>query len=92
MVLVEARERAEAEFDRALASTGKKLQDIRRYVNDHPDLRDPFYHVPEREGVAGTAATFAIHVSDLIDRDRAWRSTRVATRSGLRASTTQQTP
>jgi predicted nucleotide-binding protein (sugar kinase/HSP70/actin superfamily) len=92
MVLVEARERAEAEFDRALASTGRKLTDIRRYVDDHPELRDPFHHVPEKPGVAGVAANFVIHVSRLMARDRAWRSTPVARQPGLRTSANQQTP
>jgi predicted nucleotide-binding protein (sugar kinase/HSP70/actin superfamily) len=92
MVLVEAREKAEAEFDRALASTGKKLPDIRRYVDDHPELKSPFLHVPQRPGIAGVAANFVIHVSELIDRDGAWRSKRVVAQPGLRTSANQQTP
>jgi predicted nucleotide-binding protein (sugar kinase/HSP70/actin superfamily) len=92
MVLVEARERAEEEFDRALASTGKKLGDIRRYVDEHPDLRNPFHHVPARPGIAGVAATFVLHVSELIDRDRAWRSRRVVAQPGLRTPANQQVP
>ena len=92
MVLVEARERAEEEFDRALASTGKKLNEIRRYVDDHPGLRSPFLHVPVTPGVAGVAANFVIHVSQLIDRDGAWRSRRVVPQRGLRTSATQQIP
>ena len=92
MVLVEARERAEQEFEQALASTGRKLTEIRRYVADHPDLRNPFYHVPATPGVAGVAANFVIHVSRLIDRDRAWRSRSVVSQSGLRASANQQVP
>jgi predicted nucleotide-binding protein (sugar kinase/HSP70/actin superfamily) len=92
MVLVEARERAEEEFDRALASTGRKLNEIRRYVADHPELRSPFYHVPSSPGVAGVAANFVLHVSRLIDRDRAWRSRQVVSQPGLRASANQQVP
>jgi hypothetical protein len=92
MVLVEARERAEEEFDRALVSTGKKLNEIRRYVDDHPDLRSPFLHVPVTPGVAGTAANFVLLVSQLIDRDGAWRSGRVVPQAGLRPSANQQVP
>ena len=92
MVLAEARERAEEEFDRALASTGKKLNEIRRYVDDHPELRSPFHHVPASPGVAGVAANFALHVSQLINRDRAWRSRRVPAQPGLRPSANQQVP
>ena len=92
MVLVEARQRAEQEFDQALASTGKKLNEIRRYVDEHAELRSPFHHVPASPGVAGVAANFVLHVSRLIDRDHAWRSGRVVAQSGLRQSANQQVP
>jgi hypothetical protein len=36
-------------------------------VADHPELRHLFYPVPEREGVTGVAATFVLHVNDLMD-------------------------
>jgi len=92
MVLVEARERAQEEFDRALGSTGKKLNEIRSYVEDHADLRSPFHHVPTSPGVAGIAANFVLHVSQLIDRDRAWRTRRVHSQPGLRTPANQQVP
>jgi len=50
-----------------LQSTGKSLKDIRAYVADHAELRRPFYHVPHREGIAGTAAQFVLHVNDLMN-------------------------
>jgi predicted nucleotide-binding protein (sugar kinase/HSP70/actin superfamily) len=79
MALGEAKVKAKAEFEQCLKSTGKSLQDIRAYVEDHPDLKRPFYHVPHREGVAGTAAQFILHVNDRIDRDtRFWKRTRVS--------------
>jgi predicted nucleotide-binding protein (sugar kinase/HSP70/actin superfamily) len=90
MVLVEARQRAEQEFDQALASTGKKLNEIRRYVDEHAELRSPFHRVPASPGVAGVAASFVLHVSRLIDRDRAWRSRHVVAQPGLRQSANQQ--
>jgi hypothetical protein len=92
MVLVDARERAQAEFDRALAATGRKLNDIRRYVDAHPELRSPYHPVPEQPGVAGVAANFVLYVSGLMDRDRAWRAKHVFTQPGLQTSTTQQVP
>jgi predicted nucleotide-binding protein (sugar kinase/HSP70/actin superfamily) len=66
MTLVEARQRAEAEFERALASTGRRLDEIRAYVDDHPALRRATYRVPHRAGVAGVAANFVLHVGDLM--------------------------
>jgi predicted nucleotide-binding protein (sugar kinase/HSP70/actin superfamily) len=77
MALGEAKMKAKAEFEDALKSTGKSLADIRSYIAEHPELRRPFYHVPHREGIAGTAAQFILHVSDRMDaRSRFWRRSR----------------
>jgi len=67
MALGEAKAKARLEFQQALASTGRSLDDIRRFVDRHPALRRPFYHVPHRKGMTGTAAMFVLHVSDLMD-------------------------
>jgi len=67
MALGEAKAKAKAEFEACLKTTGKRLDDIKGYVADHPELRRPFYHVPHRPGVAGTAAQFIMHVSDRMD-------------------------
>jgi predicted nucleotide-binding protein (sugar kinase/HSP70/actin superfamily) len=78
MALGEAKVKAKAEFEQCLKSTGKSLQEIRAYIDEHPELKRPFYHVPHREGVAGTAAQLVLHVSDRIDRDtRFWKRARV---------------
>ncbi len=74
MALGEAKAKAKAEFTQALESTGKRLEDIRAYVAERPELRRPFYKVPPRTGVTGTAANFVLHVSDLIDRRRGFFS------------------
>jgi hypothetical protein len=79
MALGEAKVKARTEFDQCLKSTGKSLEQIRCYIDEHPELKRPFYHVPHREGIAGTAAQFVLHVSDRINRDRRfWKRTRVA--------------
>src|SRR5438093_7214128 len=70
MALGEAKAKAKLEFETVLKSTGKRLEDIKSYVADHPELRRPFYHVPHSEGIAGTAAQFALHVNDLMNRNR----------------------
>jgi predicted nucleotide-binding protein (sugar kinase/HSP70/actin superfamily) len=78
MALGEAKVKAKAEFEQCLKSTGRNLQEIRAYIDEHPELKRPFYHLPHREGVAGTAAQFILHVSDRIDRDtRFWKRARV---------------
>jgi predicted nucleotide-binding protein (sugar kinase/HSP70/actin superfamily) len=78
MALGEAKVKAKAEFEQALQSTGKTLTEIKGYIADHPELRRPFYHVPHRDGIAGTAAQFILHVNDRMNSDtRFWRRSRV---------------
>jgi len=68
MALGEAKAKAKAEFEMVLKTTGKRMEDIKSYVADHRELRQPFYHVPHRPGIAGTAAQFVMHVSDRMDK------------------------
>ena len=78
MALGEAKVKAKMEFEEALKSTGKRLDDIKGYIAEHPELRRPFYHVPHRPGIAGTAAQFILHVSDRMDSSsRFWKRSRV---------------
>lgn len=72
MALGEAKAKAKLEFQQALESTGRRLDDLQAYVAEHPALRRPFYKVPHRPGVTGTAANFALHVNDLMGRRRLW--------------------
>ncbi len=67
MALGEAKAKARAEFAEALDSTGRTLDEIKAFVQLHPVLRHPFYPVPHREGVTGTAAGFLLHVADVMD-------------------------
>ena len=84
MALGEAKVKAKLEFEECLKSTGKSLDDIKGYIEDHPELKRPFYHVPAHEGVAGTAAQFILHVSDRMDRSgRKWKRERVPVKSEL---------
>jgi predicted nucleotide-binding protein (sugar kinase/HSP70/actin superfamily) len=78
MALGEAKAKAKAEFETVLTYTGKSLGDIRGYVADHAELRRPFYHVPHRQGIAGTAAQFVMHVNDLMNSQAgAWKRSQV---------------
>jgi hypothetical protein len=70
MALGEARAKARLEFQQALESTGRRLDDIRAYVAGHRELRQPFYHVPPSAGVTGTAANFVLHVNALMKKQR----------------------
>jgi hypothetical protein len=70
MALGEAKVKAKLEFEECLSSTGKTMEQIREYIAQHPELKQPFYHVPHREGIAGTAAQFILHVSDRMNKDQ----------------------
>jgi predicted nucleotide-binding protein (sugar kinase/HSP70/actin superfamily) len=67
MALGEAKVKARMEFDQALKASGKRLEDIKDYVAEHPGLRNVFYPVPHVKGYAGIAANFVLHVSDLMN-------------------------
>lgn len=67
MALGEAKAKARAEFAQALDSTGRALDEIKAFVQSHPVLHHPFYPIPHRDGVTGTAARFLLHVAAVMD-------------------------
>jgi len=70
MALGEAKVKAKQEFERVMSDVGCGLDEIRSYVDEHPELKGAMYHVPHTEGVIGTAANFVIHVASLMKKDR----------------------
>jgi predicted nucleotide-binding protein (sugar kinase/HSP70/actin superfamily) len=66
MALGEAKAKAKTEFERCLDVSRMKLDDVQSYVSEHPQLRSPLYCVPRRQGTAGVAANFVLHVGDLM--------------------------
>jgi hypothetical protein len=71
MALGDARRRARAEFEEAIASTGRTLPEIHTWIAAHPEVRSALYPVPHHSGVAGTAARFIHHIGDRMRRERA---------------------
>jgi predicted nucleotide-binding protein (sugar kinase/HSP70/actin superfamily) len=66
MALGSARVKARKEWSEALARTGRTLQELKAFADDHPELKRPTYHVPRQDGVVGRAANFALHVAELM--------------------------
>jgi hypothetical protein len=64
MALGEARSKAKAEFAEALRTTGLTLDECRDFVNLHPEMKRPLYHVPHHKGVIGVAANFVLHIAE----------------------------
>ena len=69
MALGEAKVKAREEMERILEQTGRTLDEVREYAEEHPELQDPLYKVSHAKGVIGTAATFVVHVDELMSRD-----------------------
>ncbi|HEV8523946.1 MAG TPA: hypothetical protein VGQ71_05560 [Terriglobales bacterium] len=64
MALGEAKAKAKLEFKAVLETIGKSVEELRGYVNEHPELRGALYKVPKYKGVIGTAANFAVDVAE----------------------------
>lgn len=66
MALGEAKVKAREEIERVERRTGRTLEEAREYAEAHPRLQDPLYRVPHAKGVVGTAASFLVHVDELM--------------------------
>jgi predicted nucleotide-binding protein (sugar kinase/HSP70/actin superfamily) len=69
MALGEAKDRCKHEFGRAVQEAGFTTAELRAFVATHRDLRRPVRHIPPRAGFVGRAATFALHVGELMRRE-----------------------
>jgi predicted nucleotide-binding protein (sugar kinase/HSP70/actin superfamily) len=69
MALGEAKDRCKHEFRRAVRETGYTIAELRAFVATRRDLRSPLQHIPHRTGFVGRAATFALHVGDVMRRE-----------------------
>ena len=67
MALGAARAKARKEMREAVSRTGRRLEDMRAFVADHPELRRATYRIPHHPGVVGRAANLVLHVSHLMD-------------------------
>ncbi|PYV45397.1 MAG: hypothetical protein DMG06_02545 [Acidobacteria bacterium] len=70
MALGEAKVKAKAEFEKVMKEVDYSLDEVRSYVDDHPELKGGMYRVPHSHGVIGTAANFVIHVASLMKSER----------------------
>ena len=66
MALGEAKVKCKDEFDRVLTETGFTLDEIRQYVDEHPELKAGMYVVPHTKGIVGVAGNFVHHVARLM--------------------------
>ncbi len=62
--MAEAKVRAKNEIKRVLDETGTTLEDVRAFVQDHPEMQKPMYKYGHRKGVVGVAANFVMHAAE----------------------------
>lgn len=74
MALGTARAKARKEWSEALERTGRSLEELKAFADDHPEIKRPTYKVPHHHGVVGRAANFALHVADLMAARPSWVS------------------
>ncbi|MFQ5585344.1 MAG: activator of (R)-2-hydroxyglutaryl-CoA dehydratase [Thermodesulfobacteriota bacterium] len=65
MALGEAKTKARKEFKEVLESTGFTLDELKAYVERHPEMRRPLYHIPHYRVITGRAARFVRHVAEV---------------------------
>ena len=70
MALGEAKVRAKNEINRVLEETGTKLEEVRAFVADHPEMQRPMYKYGHRKGVVGVAANFVRHAAERMKAER----------------------
>jgi len=64
MALGEAKAKAKTEFKEVLEKLGKNVDELRAYVDKNPEMSHALYKVPKYKGVIGTAANFAVHITE----------------------------
>jgi predicted nucleotide-binding protein (sugar kinase/HSP70/actin superfamily) len=64
MALGEAKVRAKNEMKRVLDETGTTLEDVRAFVQDHPEMQQAMYKYGHQKGLVGVAANFVAHAAE----------------------------
>jgi predicted nucleotide-binding protein (sugar kinase/HSP70/actin superfamily) len=64
MALGEAKVRAKNEMKTVLEGTGTTIEELRAFVQDHPEMQQPMYKYGHKKGVIGVAANFMLHATD----------------------------
>jgi hypothetical protein len=84
MALGNARIKARQEFAEALSKTGRTIDELKRYVDEHPEMKKALYVVPKHDTVIGKAANFVLHVAERMEKEGRPRAS--ATASAIAAA------
>ncbi len=69
MALGEAKSKCKREFAALLEALPYSIEEIRAYAKLHPEVNHGLYHLPHYEGVIGSAARMAKHLSERMTAD-----------------------
>ena len=75
MALGEAKNKAKREFAAVCEEIGMTADDLRAFVDEHPETKKPLYHVPHYKGTVGAAANFARHIAERAKKEN-WSAKR----------------
>ena len=64
MALGEAKARAKNEMNRILDESGTTLEEVRAFIEDHPEMQQPMYKYGHKKGVISVAANFVVHAAE----------------------------
>lgn len=64
MALGEAKRKTKREFQKVLEETGLTTEDVRAYLDEHPEMKQPSYLIPHYPETVGTAANLVRHVHE----------------------------
>jgi predicted nucleotide-binding protein (sugar kinase/HSP70/actin superfamily) len=60
MQLFKAKQHAQKEVDKALADVGMTMDEVRAYVNKHPELNSPFHKSPHKAGCSAADLVYEV--------------------------------
>jgi predicted nucleotide-binding protein (sugar kinase/HSP70/actin superfamily) len=66
MALGEAKMKTKTEFAETLAEAGLTVDQVRDYIEVHPEIKKPTYHIPEYKGKIGMAARTVVYIAEKI--------------------------
>lgn len=72
MALGEAKSKTKNELNETLQETGLTIQDVRTFIDAHPELKRPVFHVPEYKGKVGLAARTVKYVAERMKEEGAF--------------------
>ena len=64
MALGEAKVRAKNEIKKVLDETGTTLEEVRAFVQEHPEMQQATYKYGHKKGLVGVAANFVAHAAE----------------------------